>query len=294
MLGRACLLTLTTTVGASQIRTPAGLWPEECFHQLPSGTKISHDEHGVHYEYPDGSKQTRAACASAPKPDLPHRGSQAIRGTARENASAVEAHGYPVILWGNTDSGLTSLTTNLNVPEAPASFTGQTIFWWPGVEPQSASDVLQPVLGYNAFNNGDKWTYASWNCCPSGHQHYSTPLNVTTGDTLFGSIESTGGEGYTVLSQFGDQKSILQSNDAIAQVMPLLSMEVYDADCSSLPQSCMTMTQISVSPSTTWAANSPQGFGLHSECGWTLSVSGATLSACPPSTRHSNTSNVVV
>lgn len=279
--------TVAFTVSASDssfVRTPAGLWPSECVHTVPDGTQISHNKSGVNYKYPDGTKGFRPNCARAPTPDLPHRRhghSTQARSLSASNSSSIEAHGYPVILWAESDSPLTTFTATYNVPESPASFVDQTIFWWIGVESSTASDVLQPVLGYNGFGS-PSWTYASWNCCPAGHQHTGSVLNVSTGDTLYASMNSTGGDGYTVLSEYKGQKSLLQSNDEIAQVMPLLSMEVYNANCSLLPQSCMTMSQIKLSPSTTFGSNDPQGFGLASECGWTLGIKDDTLSACPP------------
>lgn len=287
MLRIISAIALTASKGdAELIRTPAGLWPAECVHTVPDGTQISHDRSGVHYKYPDGTEGFRPNCTSAPHPDLPrrHRQREVAAGSSDvANSSGIEAHGYPVILWGESDSPLQKFTATYNVPEAPANFANQTIFWWLGVESQSASDVLQPVLGYNGL-----WTFASWNCCPAGHQHTGSVINVNTGDSLYGSLVGTGDLGYTVLSEYNGKKSTLQSNDAIPQVMPLLSMEVYNADCSLLPQSCMTMSQISISPSTTFGSNSPRGFGLASSCGWSLDIKDDTLSACPPGVPEAN------
>ena len=164
----ASLLALGFAGTPSHVPTPAGLWPKECVHKLPSGTAIKRSaDGGVDYTYPDGSKGHRAQCDKAPAgpPRPPH-----LRNATRANVTgAYSSHAYPVIYWGSRGA-VQKLTATYNVPPAPSSNVGQVIFWWLGVEPTSASDVLQPVLGWNGFNE-PRWTFASWNCCPGGHTH---------------------------------------------------------------------------------------------------------------------------
>lgn len=189
-----------------------------------------------------------------------------------------------------------NLLQNYNVPKGPKKDEDQVIYWWLGVEPPSASDVLQPVLGWNGFG-GPRWTFASWNCCPAGHTHYATPLNVSTGDNLYGALDSTGGDGYTVVSEFADHKgkaSILKSDDELPQNAPLLSLETYNIvqDCALLPESEMEITSLAVSPKVSWDPDTPQGWALTS-CGWKVGINGNNLVASPP-TAHPVAEDVII
>jgi hypothetical protein len=55
--------------------------------------------------------------------------------------------------------------------------------------------IIQPVLGWDAGFFGTNWSIASWNCCPSGTANYSTPVEVYSGDTIFGGIRANYGTG---------------------------------------------------------------------------------------------------
>jgi len=92
----------------------------------------------------------------------------------------------------NTTSSFGELTANWTVPPAPTSDDGQTVFLFPGME-DFATDatIIQPVLGWNAGFFGTNWSIASWNCCPKGTTNHSTPVEVNSGDTIFGTIKST-------------------------------------------------------------------------------------------------------
>jgi hypothetical protein len=69
---------------------------------------------------------------------------------------------------------------------------GQTVFLFPGKEDYATdTTIIQPVLGWNAGFFGTNWSIASWNCCPSGTTHYSTPVQVNSGDIILGTIKST-------------------------------------------------------------------------------------------------------
>lgn len=284
------LLAAESSIRKTHTPTPAGWWPNECVHEVPSGTRIRRNISGVHYKYPDGTEGFRENCTRTAFPNLPKKGSK---------TPAESGHAYPVIFWGNfanVSADLSKFTANYNVPKGPKKDEDQVIYWWLGVEPPSASDVLQPVLGWNGFG-GPRWTFASWNCCPAGHTHYATPLNVSTGDNLYGALDSTGGDGYTVVSEFADHKgkaSILKSDDELPQNAPLLSLETYNIvqDCALLPESEMEITSLAVSPKVSWDPDTPQGWALTS-CGWKVGINGNNLVASPP-TAHPVAEDVII
>eukprot|EP00747_Dinoflagellata_sp_TGD_P183856 gnl/TRDRNA2_/TRDRNA2_39025_c0_seq1.p1 gnl/TRDRNA2_/TRDRNA2_39025_c0~~gnl/TRDRNA2_/TRDRNA2_39025_c0_seq1.p1 ORF type:complete len:342 (+),score=49.39 gnl/TRDRNA2_/TRDRNA2_39025_c0_seq1:42-1067(+) len=280
---------------SAYVPTPAGLWYRNCVHELPSGTQIKHMTTGVKYFYPDGSEGFRANCSAPPGSRMPRppTGYKSKPGTMDPSG-----HAYPVVFWGQMAGSATSLkklTANYVVPEAPEKVESQVLYWWLGVEDITASDVLQPVLGWNGFGTSN-WTFASWNCCPAGHVHYATPVNVSTGDSLFGSLDNTGGTGYTVVSRAANGKeSILKSNDEVAQNMPLLSLETYnvDQDCALLPKSGMKLADLKAEPAISWDSDSPQGWAL-TACNWTVGFDGDSLVASPPTSSDAVRASLVI
>jgi hypothetical protein len=54
----------------------------------------------------------------------------------------------------------------------------------------TVESIIQPVLGWNSdFANA--WGIASWNCCITGVAWESSPVPVSSGDTIFGEIKIT-------------------------------------------------------------------------------------------------------
>jgi hypothetical protein len=91
-----------------------------------------------------------------------------------------------------TTTAYGDLTAIWPVPPAPLSNDGQTVYFFPGLEDENdVVTILQPVLGWNAFSNLTAWSIASWNCCESGKTNYSSPIAVSVGDTILGSINMT-------------------------------------------------------------------------------------------------------
>ena len=91
----------------------------------------------------------------------------------------------------NTTSSFGELTANWTVPPAPTTDDGQTVYLFPGMEDFATDEtIIQPVLGWNSdFSNA--WGIASWNCCPKGITWESSPVGVSSGDTIFGTIKIT-------------------------------------------------------------------------------------------------------
>ena len=110
---------------------------------------------------------------------------------------------------------------------------------------------------------------------------------MSAGDSLYGALDGTGGDGYEIVSTWKGQQSVLRSNDEIPQVMPLLAMETYNvggaAGCALLPRGPMRMANLAATPAiSSWGADTPNGWSLVKECGWTVQVEGANLVATPP------------
>ncbi len=96
-----------------------------------------------------------------------------------ESASATTATSYG------------ELVATWTVPPDPASDDGQTVFFFPGLEDfKDVVSILQPVLGWNN-DFGEAWSIASWNCCPHGITVESSPVSVSAGDEILGTMRST-------------------------------------------------------------------------------------------------------
>jgi len=89
-----------------------------------------------------------------------------------------------------TSSSYGEIAATWTVPPAPVYYDSQVIYFFPGLE--DANDVvsiIQPVLGWNADFH-EAWGIASWNCCPSGTTDESSPVAVSAGDTILGTVKS--------------------------------------------------------------------------------------------------------
>ncbi|MER5175760.1 MAG: hypothetical protein ABJB76_00280, partial [Candidatus Nitrosocosmicus sp.] len=87
----------------------------------------------------------------------------------------------------NTGTPISSFTTSWIVPPLPSTQSGQTIFFFNGI--QNSTYIYQPVLqwGQSAAGGGDYWSVASWYVDSStGPAFHSSLVRVNPGDTLIG------------------------------------------------------------------------------------------------------------
>lgn len=158
-------------------KTPtACLFHKTCVRQIAPGERIDAAGAVVHQ---DGKREQLPPC-KYPRLSL-HTG-ETIEGGVNPTINGwVEDANW------TSPSPLGTLISFFTVPPAPTA-NGATIFLFPGAEPSNGSTILQPVLQYgpSAAGGGNNWAAASWYCCPSGYQNYSTTLsasNVTTPGT---------------------------------------------------------------------------------------------------------------
>ncbi len=101
--------------------------------------------------------------------------------------------------WTNaTGRPVTSFRTTWQVPPAPATQGGQTIFLFNGIVNTGTNyGILQPVLqwGSSAAGGGPYWTVASWYVTVDGHAFHTSLVRVNPGDTLVGVMTLTGQSG---------------------------------------------------------------------------------------------------
>ncbi len=163
------------------VATPNGWYHRDCVHEIPNGAHV--DIRG-RVTRVDGTSYQIAMCSDS---------GRVITGTSPSNGPTLSswiewAHYAPGTNWGN-------LNASWHVPAAPEStFTSnpeQVYYSFPGLE--SSSYIIQPVLtyGYAPDYGGNFWTAASWRCNSGSDCHHGTPISVTTGDSLPGSVSAS-------------------------------------------------------------------------------------------------------
>jgi hypothetical protein len=164
--------------------TPFGYFHPSCVVHLAKGEELL--EGGQKIQKPDGTIYTVPAC------EYPHytaRGEMFAPGSKIKPPTIVDS--WIVSGSVNVSGAFGKVLANWNVPSAPLSYHGQTLYFFPGLQDMNdVVSILQPVLGWNS-DFRQAWGIASWNCCPHGTADESTPVRVNTGDVIVGTVETT-------------------------------------------------------------------------------------------------------
>jgi len=197
-----------SAVPAEYVITPFGYFHPSCVRGVANGDTVLADGRVQHT---DGTVD-----ANAPVCSYPHytaRGDVIAAGASGLNPLVI-AHSWIEDGATTTSTAYGKLTATWPVPSAPTTYDGQTVYLFPGlVDYYTDETIIQPVLGWNSFF-GEVWSIASWNCCPSGTSWYSSPVQVNTGDTIYGTIKSTCKAGTESCSKWNittEDKTIHQS-----------------------------------------------------------------------------------
>lgn len=209
-----------------------------------------------------------------------------VRANATSTRSAVEPYttGWVAYAsWYNSGSPINAFTTTWAVPPVPAVWSGQTLFLFNSIEPASFDSILQPVLQYggSAAGGGEYWAIATWYVTGSS-AYYTTPYQVSVGQTLVGIIDLNGSSGstYNYLSEFSNipAAGALQLTGSPALVWATETLEVYGiASLSNYPTGSTTFYNIGITttagtPSVTWGTVSDTADGVTA----TVNIQGAT------------------
>jgi len=158
--------------------TPFGERPAANVHHVPTGGQVSIVGDEIHLIDAGGAVIHVA---------------QNDHSKVRTNASEpIESGWIAYASWYNTGPPITSFTTVWDVPNVPATYTGQTLYLFNSIEPASFDAILQPVLqfGPSDAGGGNFWSVASWYLVGPA-VYYSDLVEVSPGETLTGIIELT-------------------------------------------------------------------------------------------------------
>ena len=168
------------------------------------------------------------------------------------------------------------------MPAVPAADHGQTVFLFNSIEPASGNAILQPVLQYggSAAGGGAYWAVASWYLV-GDQTYYTTPIQVSVGDSLNGviTLTSASGSSYNYVSSFSNiAGTTLTATGAAELVWATETLEAYgvtspsDYPTGSTIFSAINLSTSSGTPSVTWNPVSDSEDGLIT----TINIQGAT------------------
>lgn len=180
-----------TTVPSEYIITPFGYFHPSCFKRLSHGDILQKDQ-GV-IRHTDGTSDPLQVC-QYPHYDRRGRVVSNVQGETDSNVqlktmSPSISHSWIEAYATTTSTSYGVLNATWTVPASPTSNDDQTLFFFPGmVDTNDELSIIQPVLGWNS-DYSDAWGIASWNCCLSGITYESSPVSVSSGDTILGTLQ---------------------------------------------------------------------------------------------------------
>ena len=173
------------TVPADYVITPFGYFHPSCVTHLAKGDVVRQDENAI--QHANGTYDNIHACAYA------HYEADGKKATRDERAvrQPTISHAWVEYVSTTTSSSYGLMEAHWNVPPAPSTNDGQTVYLFPGMEDYNdVVTIIQPVLGWNS-DYASAWGIASWNCCASGTVFEATPTQVNPGDTIWGYMFDT-------------------------------------------------------------------------------------------------------
>lgn len=209
----ACVVLLTTSTAMAQgksphndgspgpdyVLTPEGWTHKSCGRVVPDNSFISEDEYGdiVVKDAKGDEIDFVPKCEHEPKFNRIKNAKFAEQD--EEDPATPTIFGWiersdffaPTNWWGY--DWLNRLDGVFTVPSNPTT-NGATVFFFNSLMPSSGNAIIQPVLQYGAAANGggNYWVIASWYVSPSGSYLVSPMKNVSPGDWIWGTIDSSG------------------------------------------------------------------------------------------------------
>lgn len=271
----ACFVALVVVSSAELVPTPTGLRPRQCVHKVESGVFLKPVASGVEVHHKNGTIIKLPALPECIEWDNKLQKERALRRLGKRNVSS-PADGWLDNAGYYPPAYLSTFYGNYQVPPNPSYQGSQVLFYFIGTENFQTGvgvTILQPVLTWGNGITG--WSIASWNCCPSGQAHESTPLTgFASGAILGGYIDKSAGDTYSVVSNWGSQKTTLNIATA-GRVFDWtdVTLETYGVTtCGMFPSGPMTFSAMQMTlvdgdtPTPAW---SPSGA---TECNGRLTV----------------------
>jgi hypothetical protein len=172
-----------SVVPANYVVTPFGYFHPSCVGHLAKGDVLLHDEKAIRHA--NGTTDAIPTCAY---PHFRADGEQ-VMGDERPAVKQPDiSHAWVEYSSITTTSAYGQIYSEWEVPAAPTSSDGQTVYFFNGLEDiNDVVTIIQPVLGWNS-DYSNAWGIAAWNCCEKGTVYEATPAQVNPGDHLEGYV----------------------------------------------------------------------------------------------------------
>jgi hypothetical protein len=175
-------------VPVEYVITPFGYFHPSCVLLLAEGNTLLADGR---VQSADGTVEAAHVCSY---PHYTPSGAIVAADTKASKTNPLVINGWLESISVTTNESYGKIAATWPVPPSPTSDDGQILYFFPGFEDSNdVISIVQPVLqwGNNGIFGGSYWLVASWNCCMNGTTWYSTPLDVSVGDTILGTITPT-------------------------------------------------------------------------------------------------------
>jgi hypothetical protein len=231
---------------ADYVMTPAGLYHRSCVHEVESEARVD----GGTVARRDGTTYGLAECAFPARRTL-----GATSPPPPADSGWVEDSIWQI----GSGNWITRMTANWTVPPKPGEAyanANQVFYLFPALVPsgQLVGEIIQPVLQYSEQAT-NTWQIASWECVGSSCAH-STPITVSPGDVLFGSMVATGCNAsgvcnWTITTRdvtTGQSTTLSYVGTAVYNIAYGGALEVYNLDsCAEFPgNGSTTMSNIAL------------------------------------------------
>jgi len=226
--------------------------PEECVLQVPSGSYVKEEGSRLRVQAPDsdGGAVTYYDVPPICHTDRLGRGLQENPTPAEGSPAFPPINGWlDYVGWypAKAMDAIQSYTATYTIPNPPTSNAGQTLYYFIGIQDNSAPTVsiLQPVLTFGPPNSG--WYVESWACCPQNISVHSSPvLNLKAGTTLAGSVVRKSPYVWEINSVYNGQNATLYPDvGGFNYNWFAATQEVYGVgNCNQFAKGAMTMTNM--------------------------------------------------
>lgn len=172
-------------VPTDYVITPYGYFHPSCVMHLGKGDEVRHDTNTI--QHANGASEPIHVCA------FPHFKADGTKVMGDEKGVADPSIGHAWVEYASTTTTTSYgyMYAYWNVPSAPSTNDGQTVYLFPGMEDYlDVVTIIQPVLGWNS-DYASAWGIASWNCCVTGTVFEGNPEPVNSGDVILGYMFDT-------------------------------------------------------------------------------------------------------
>ena len=223
--------------------TPFGYMHPSCVYEIDSNNeKIVGDDT---IQHTNGSSRHMPPCAYPT-----YHGRRAAAETTEEPT----INGWIEAGYNNGVGAVQSMNATFYVPPGPDwEFDGQTIYFFPGLEPSTGNEILQPVLAWG--QSSAIWGITNWRWSSiSGNTQHDSEVQVSAGTQLVTQMQGSGCSGNVCsnwsicFTNFSKCFNTNAQNEALTLIFGG-ALEVYNvASCVDLPftLSGVSFTHVSV------------------------------------------------